>query len=914
MKIAVELPSAPDFAKEAQKLADYLQPFRDSNIGSNLPAALVAVLGGQASMLKLLKDLLSTDIRQSPEDFLLRLLGERSSWLAPELSKTNFLIEIVKGNSVQVESITGGMLQVELAKSVDSLLVGDQEELSRPHRVLGSPVLCRRLRLRHIADPDQLDDPMAVFIRTAELVMIGTYQFCPAGLAETISEIGDSGQTDLRRSQRYLLDMAEARLRELGARESPVLDKILRHYDDARRDRVDSRDFRERSPARATELTLRAQQTERESRRELKQLLTATGSADVRQMLVAAVRRKMTAFEYFIGSVVMELFQNADDAVAELGDMRGNLESGHRKFVLQLNSDLRVLDLIHWGRPINQHSFGQYTQGRHRGFDQDLHKMLTLNFSEKGIGTENSHAASVTGRFGLGFKSVFFVSEEPKVVSGRLGFQTRGGFYPVSLPPEDAKELRFSAAQLNDPGLAATVIRLQCEDSEIFAKIAPIVERFRSLAPLLTIFSRCVETIVVAEGSEPRTIFCDELCLMPGGAVSRIFVGDSVFLALRCQIPQDKKPTTILLPMDTQGVSKLPEGLPRLWITTPTIEKSDLGWALNAPFKPDAGRQRVALKNPANQDIAENVARRLGATLIELFDAMKQDWDLFAGTLKLHSDTTFEGWWKTFWREMTASTPMCDWHGIQAGGQILSWIAWNNPGGAVRHLVRHRAAIPSDLPGPYEDLVTSEQVRFCVEGMLAEVANGIFAHVAQWEVMQKKFPPGTTVGKSVGVFLEHARCVDSLTRITLEQAMAGEVGPDNHVAPAVAHRFGSLLKECHAHFESLHHTNEIKKLEEWMAQMNLLTLSGTYHSTKSLVCDRAVMALIENDEVLRAQFAPRSLVLSREYSTEGVAFFVRARGRLIAGASVLAEWVAEMKDEKLPEIFAYLNPNAAFAI
>ena len=906
LKPAVELKSAPDFRAEVQKLETYLKPFRDSNIGCNLPAALVAILGGHESMLRLLAELLRVDLRQTPEDFLLRLLGEKSHWLAPEMGQTKFLIEIVQGRAVQVESLTGAPIEVELTNSIDSLLVGDQEELSRPHRVPNSSVVCRRLRLRPIADPNQLDDPVAVFSRTVEMIMIGAYQFCPNGLTETMAEISDGGQADLRRSQSYLLDMAEARLKELGARESPALGKILKSYDQARLDRVDAQDFSQRSPQRATELSQRAQQTEKEARIQLQQILTSKDSDDVRQMLVNAVRRKMTDFEYSIDSTVMELFQNADDAVAELRDMRGTLERGHKKFVVRLNPEPGGLEIIHWGRPINQHSYGPYMQGRLRGFDQDLHKMLTLNFSEKGSGAENA-PASVTGRFGLGFKSVFFVSEEPKVVSGRLGFQIRGGFYPVSLPSEIAKQLRDSAAQVNEPGLVATIIRLEWKGPDMLDKIRPVVAWFRSVAPLLTIFSRCLETVVVADEREETPFIRDESELFPGKVFRRILVGDAVYLAICCHIPQDEKPATILLHLDTHGVTKLPAGLPNLWITTPTIEQSDLAWAINAPFKPDAGRQRLALKNPENTTIAGDVAKQFGAALIEMFDAMKKDWSGFAQRLKLHPSCTHEGWWATFWTEMTASAPVCEWAKLQEGGQILSWIAWNDPAGAVRHLIRHRTAIPSQLPGPYKGLVSSEKVRFRVDGILSADENGIFEQLSQWDSMQTKCPPGTTVKGTVGAFLEKASCVDQLDRLTLEKALSSEVGPDNQPTPHVAHKIGSLLKECPLAFdESDRHAPEIKRLKEWMQQMKLLSMSGAYQPANSLVCDRKVLDLIENDEVLRAQFAPPRAVLSREYSDEGIAFFVQARERLTAGAAILSEWVAEATVEKLSKIFHYL--------
>ena len=87
-----------------------------------------------------------------------------------------------------------------------------------------------------------------------------------------------------------------------------------------------------------------------------------------------------------------------------------------------------------------------FSGGLERGYDQDLQKMLTLNFSDKGV-NPNDRPAIVTGRFGLGFKSVFFVSEQPEVISGRLAFEIRGGFFPVALCQSAAEEMREKARE-----------------------------------------------------------------------------------------------------------------------------------------------------------------------------------------------------------------------------------------------------------------------------------------------------------------------------------------------------------------------------------------------------------------------------------------------------------------------------------
>src|SRR5207237_185748 len=115
-----------------------------------------------------------------------------------------------------------------------------------------------------------------------------------------------------------------------------------------------------------------------------------------RRTLVDAVCRKMTDFQYSLESVPFELFQNGDDAVAELEEMQTDLDPQAKKFVLHLDSSQGMLEIVHWGRPINRHEFPNFREGLKRGYDQDLQKMLTLNFSDKGVQADDTPAI-VTG-------------------------------------------------------------------------------------------------------------------------------------------------------------------------------------------------------------------------------------------------------------------------------------------------------------------------------------------------------------------------------------------------------------------------------------------------------------------------------------------------------------------------------------
>ena len=700
--------------------------------------------------------------------------------------------------------------------------------------------------------------------------------------------------------------MAEARLKELGVRQVPKLDSVLQKFADARQARVDAEMLEPRAPAKAQQRRCDASKLVESAKQELFVLLNADQESSTRSLLVDAIRHKMIDFQYSLGSVAFELFQNADDAVAELEEMQNGLDPKAQKFVVHLDSQEKILAIFHWGRPINRHGFGDFAHGLKRGYDQDLQKMLTLNFSDKGVHT-NDRPAIVTGRFGLGFKSVFFVSERPEVVSGRLAFEIRGGFFPVRLPLDVAEEMRDNARKLSADSQAPTLVRLKWAPYAQVDDLSDAIENFKRAAPLLTIFSRNLRTLIVVQDGTTKTWMNVEDKLTESGRATCAQVGNMKFCCFRCPLPSDQRPATVLFQLDSSGISHLPDDATGLWITTPTAERSDLGWALNAPFSPDVGRQRVALNNPENQKIGREVARLWEEALIELFDETRENWNRFAQHLELHFQASFEAWWQQLWRETTRSSPPLYWEQIRDGGRVLHWIAWGKPTGAMRRLVQQRAAIPSELPGEYVKMLMQEDVHFCISGLLAKTDNGCFQRVAQWESTKRAFPPGQTVGAGIGQFLRLAECVVAIVSVKLESVLAAAVGPQNQVDHLTAERIGVLFTECESVFElNTLDAVEVQELSTWMKQITFLASDGAYRPPNELICNRKLAGVVEEDEALRAAFAPDSAVLSARYSDTALSFFVRARAQLSAGATTLASWVREVSLDRLPAAFKYL--------
>jgi hypothetical protein len=908
-----QLNQEPDFEAQADTLAEYIKPFRNGNVGDVLPAALVAVLGSTPKMSALLHELLESGLGQQSDDFVALLLGEDRKRLIEAAASERFLIEIVRGDSTKAQTITGTFVTVSLTNDISSLLVGDPDALwCRYFYHYREETACHLLRLRAIERPDELSDPVVIFASTIETILLkvhcnGVASLCPSNLKEVLAEVADAGQADLRRSQLYLLDMAEARLKELAVRGLPEFDRVLQQFSDARQARVDAELMKTQAPSRAREKNERAESLLAETKRTLVNLLQSPQNEITQRVLVEAVRRKMTDFQYSLDSVALELFQNADDAVAEWDEMKRGLHPQECQFLLHLDAGQRRLELIHWGRPINRHAFAGFQHGLRRGYDQDLQKMLTLNFSDKGVGS-GEQAVIVTGRFGLGFKTVFFVADQPEVISGRLAFEIRGGFFPVPLPLDKANALREWAGTLGSPGLVPTAIRLKWAADMKAEDLSKAFDSFTQIAPLLAIFSRRIRSFTIKNGEDSVTVTSHEQKLTSSGRVMQIQAAQKSYLAFRCQLRGDERPASVLLALDAGGVSHLPESLPCLWITTPTTEHSDFLWALNAPFKPDAGRQRLALNNPVNRQIAEDVAHAWLQSLLELFDDIEVSWDAFARKLALHSTTSFAGWWRQVWGEMTRSWPVCKWEHLRDGGQVLGYVAWGQSTGAMLRFVQQRAAVPAGLPGAYDRLLKSGDAHYLVAGLLADQANGCLALLAEWVSVQAAFPPGHTVDSEVARFLKQAIPIHKFQgELNLRTALNAELSEKQEINHSMGERLGQLFLQCKALFETFSpYAPEVQPLLSSLTKARFLASDGHYHPAPLLLCTRSVAELIDKDEPSRAAFAPAFAVLSTGYSDSALHFFVRARGQLSANATTLAAWVAQACTDKLPAIFRYL--------
>lgn len=615
-----------------------------------------------------------------------------------------------------------------------------------------------------------------------------------------------------------------------------------------------------------------------QTRRELRTLIEQ--DIDSQDVLLDGVRRKVGEQQYEPASVLFELFQNADDALSEWRGMGGPVAPARRTVAVQLQGG--VLRFAHWGRPINCYTYGSFN-GRDdaRQYDQDLVKMLTLLASDK------TGEGAVTGHFGLGFKSVFLVSDEPSVMSGRLSFDILGGVYPAVPPQERVDYLRRALAELSPVDVTdGTMIDLPLREG---VSDDAVLDRFLTLAPVMLAFAREVRHLrVEVNGETVLDAIWDPVELGLGVAYGRMSLQGETFGALAL----GGKNVQLLLQVDRQGTVPFGGGLPTIWVTVPTKESAGVGFLVNGMFPLDPGRAQLA-RNDTEQDArAAEWAPEIAAALEELHH-LGEDWEVLRTTLALAPDVTPYSFWKGMWERLAIS--------LQGGAsatsaphRLLSSLLWR-AGGSLRKVYMQRDLLPSGLEGAYEILTPVQQALRPVDRHLGALT--VFRQVASWPEFQLAYPPGTLIAAEVRATLDRLAFPPGGARVTLIEALRTLL-PDGRVTPAVAGRVEAVLQG-----EVLYDLRDADTGREWLATLTFLSADGEYREGRALLTRQAEQG---SDEALRASMAPPHALLDDSYDSAGLALFRRLRGQPRERADDTLAWLLQAPEDRQEAALEYL--------
>jgi hypothetical protein len=616
---------------------------------------------------------------------------------------------------------------------------------------------------------------------------------------------------------------------------------------------------------------------------------------DVQRAVLASLRRKISEhFQYTPSSIPFEIFQNADDATIELNMMRNKAGLSPKDSPFVVSWRQNSLTFMHWGRPINKFREGTF-DGLKEGFDRDLERMLLLNYSDKNI---NEKSFSVTGKFGLGFKSIFLATEKPRLRSGRLCLEIVAGMWPKKLSSEVRSNLAERLAEVRPDDRDGTLIELK----ETSVPSNEILCDFQRLAGILLAFSREIKQIHFLDETSPQYSI----------AWNPKFLDDSKKLSVAdIPIDVDRTASTVLLidagngaalfKFDTNGFGKLPVDIPTIWVTAPTEESSSLGFALNGQFPLDPGRAKLGHDSSRYAMTARGIGVALGEQLCELFDIANNDWTQFCKITHLDPDLKLYEFWLTFWDLVAEPFSNGSLGSGNEAVELSRQILWASPERGVGYLFNDKHTVPSGLWESFQTLTRIGDIEYTLVGCLC--TENVFEVVHEWESAKELLEPGKTVSNQTVQVLNSLALISkkdievvtlqTLLEIEIEAPLNGRVSVEqaNLIGKVLNREFLRGLQNG-----SPSEQNEGRSLLEILSTYMFETQDKLHASAKDLLVAHNQEEM-DVDETLRAAFAPDSNVLNSKYTEHALELFYVSRERLNCPVERMKEWALSAKSD-----------------
>jgi hypothetical protein len=256
---------------------------------------------------------------------------------------------------------------------------------------------------------------------------------------------------------------------------------------------------------------------------------------------VKARREQIRGYGYDEFSVFAELLQNGEDAYAQRAELGMQMPSPRhiRYHYVGTAGGTLALEVEHRGRPFN---YWQHGPRQNRGFSRDVEGVLRSAGSFKphsDANHTNTPGTAPIGRFGLGFKSVYLLTDLPEIHSRAWHFAIEAGCLPKELPlpsdlPEDVTRVRLP---------------LRADAQELLD-----ASRLVDLVPFLRLITRLeFETQAIAVNAD---VLSEEIRVSDSAIVERVVISapgvtpDGSLRFLRCRSRQHAGQIALLLTND----------------------------------------------------------------------------------------------------------------------------------------------------------------------------------------------------------------------------------------------------------------------------------------------------------------------------------------------------------------------------
>jgi hypothetical protein len=782
--------------------------------------------------------------------------------IGKSIESVKVVLDVLREGKIKIQTLLGTIRSFPIERDPEMIVVGAPMQMPNRPGVFQIKLL-NPVHFTNLDGP-HLSEALRRTTRFLMRVMHGSNQNTATDLWR---ELNQSEQLEIEITKRKILYSLPVYLQQLGAHHRPPIKPIHRLVNEAQ-EHFHTTEYRNDSQSDRD----KARNTLKKRIEDLAKCISS--DPDAQAIVLERMRSKLAEYQYEPDAILFELFQNADDAAVELGrcesvhqDENVVVPEAARRFVMQ--ADGQAVRILHWGRPINYRG-PHGLSDQWSGFGDDLEKMLILAASDK------PDDDSTTGRFGLGFKSVFLVCDQPRIISGDLRIKIQGSILPEHWSDADTaiKLLQDFTIDRNHRG---TLIELDVLPD----KRQTVIERFRQHSGLLSIFARAIRQIdcIVETNNE-------EVAWRPKKVSKAIEVGE---VSLPISAGGTQSTTLMVIRIDQSAVAIMisPHGcevikdnVSPIWVTAPTRETDNIGFVINGTFVVDPGRGRLAGNTQHNKKKLESMGRDMGCHLAELYlaSANAQEWKSLRTSLGLVEECSQPQFWNSLWLTLSERT-------ITKADSDLSKMVGELVGSAFNAWIKAGAPVPNGLQGLFAAVAPKANKYRQIDkawnhpDVLKELdALGVLGEQSQEN--------SVLVSPFMADLIRQSGLQAKLATLNAD-VLISESCSKNQCPPELA---SALESVAHA-LEKLGSQFEISEEMEIRFQVT----SGDWVTAQDVLC--AGKSADFKDERLRYNFAPDVNRLDAAYDEErATAFFVRFRGNMQANVKTLAKWALAAKD------------------
>ncbi|WP_230460292.1 hypothetical protein [Sansalvadorimonas verongulae] len=753
-------------------------------------------------------------------------------------------------DKVEVKSIFGRTVSANFPQKPESILFFENRFNASERQAI---------QLRKINAEEYSKDQLLRLLQASTELILEKVFGKKVNLERMWNRFGESSQLDIKLTQLVILDEIIPTLGRLQVNQGEI-GELLNEYRKVKRLNADPSSRSAKYDKRLDKI-----------KTQIKQLIQRNS---LKKLILEKNRREIgERSQYFPDSVPFELFQNADDAYCErmlIGE--ADTEKYPHKFIIRLEAE--ALSFYHWGREVNYCPVG-YEKGKGR-FDRDLEKMVSLNMSDKG--------EHVTGKFGLGFKSSLLISDAPELLSGEMAVKIEGGILPVV--HKNRSHLIKRATSVSGNGPLPTLVHLKLR-KDVTCDAREILSRFRKNSGLLSVFSRHIRTIDVAneivqwtpkESSRVKGLFFGHV---------KLPVKDEVLVAQRIVHYRTSK-GQFVFQIDRNGLSSLEErDIPKFWVTNPLQEELEAGFVVEADFQVDIGRSQLAKNNSKNFEVMAELGRELSNLLKQIYEWSVDDWDGFCREWSLDEQLAPVDFWNRTWNVLTGG-----WTAFKDSKAELFQTLFTTQGGLLAFF-SYYPVVPvrwgrkdkqrqKQKRHSHVSLISLKNVRHQADKLLSVV----FEELSGLEKLQAYKQQNSLVDDEAGRMLM-AVGFGSLSEKTLVSVI-DEHTTDKKVTPKSASLLGRVFNEKMNDILQDALTSESQDFRLSLRKYRFQDVTGRYwHPVDQLVLsgDKS-----DDEESRIYAYAPDHHRLSPSYDKAGQAFFVQCQDGLKPSIENLKAW------------------------